>query len=387
MQDWIQRELAAVAARGETRRLDPAPAPGPYLLRAGQRVLNLAGNDYLGLSADPAVREAAARAAREIAPGATASRLLAGSCAVHAELESELAKWKGHPSALLFSSGYMAALGALPVLAGRDDLILADKLAHACLLDAARLSGAELRRFRHNDLGDAGRLLDRHRAARRRAVLVTESLFSMDGDRAPLAGLLDLAARFDAILLVDEAHALGAAGPRGAGLTADLPMADGRLVTLGTLGKSLAAAGGFITGRADFRELLVNRARSFLFDTALPPPTAAAALAALRAVAAHPEWPVLLAGKAARVRAQLDAAGLDTFASDSHIVPVRVGDNERVVQLAAELGRRGILAAAIRPPTVPAGTARLRLSVSLAHDDADLARAAGAIIELLDARA
>ena len=384
MTDWIQHELDAVAARGETRRLAAWPAPGPHLMDAGRRVLNLAGNDYLGLTAHPSVREAAARAAREIGPGSTASRLLAGTCAIHEELEAELAAWKGHPTALLFSSGYLAALGILPLLAGRDDLILADKLAHACLLDAARLSGAAFHRFRHNDIHDATRLLEKHRTAHRRTVLVTESIFSMDGDRAPLAELMELATRFDALFLVDEAHALGAAGPRGAGLTADQPESGGRLVTIGTLGKSLASAGGFVTGRADLRELMINRARSFIFDTAPPPPTAAAALAALREIAAHPEWTEQLAAKSARVRGRLAAAGLGTLNSESHIIPVMIGDNDRVLRIAAELKRRDILAAAIRPPTVPPGTARLRLSISLAHDEADLDRAIDILINIVN---
>lgn len=382
MNDWIEQELAEIAARGESRRLETWPALGPYLERAGQRILNLAGNDYLGLTAHRAVREAAAHAARDIGTGATASRLLAGTSTLHQQLEEKLAAWKGHPTALLFSSGYLAALGIIPLLAGRDDLIVADRLCHACLLDAARLSGATLVRFHHNDLDDAKRRLQK-RAEHSRCLLVTESIFSMDGDRAPIRKLLDLAKEHDAYLLVDEAHALGVAGPRGAGFTADLPEAAQHLVTLGTLGKSLGAAGGFITAPVKLRELMINRARTFIFDTALPPPIVAAALAALNEIHAHPEWVDTLRIKSDRFRARLQHAGLDTLQSQSHIVPVRIGDNEKSVAVAAQLKTKHILVGAIRPPTVPPGTARLRLSISLAHEDHDLDTAADALIETI----
>jgi 8-amino-7-oxononanoate synthase len=373
MSDWIHNELAAIAARGETRRLEAWSAPGPHLREGARPLLNLAGNDYLGLTQHPAVREAAARAARDIGPGATASRLLAGTCDLHNELEEQLAAWKGHPAALLFSSGYLAALGVIPVAAGRGDLVVADRLSHACLLDAARLSGAKLLRFKHNDLDDARRVL-KARSTFQRCLLITESIFSMDGDRAPVAELLALAESNDALLLVDEAHALGAAGPRGAGLTADLR--DERLISLGTLGKSLASAGGFVTSSRDLRELLINRARSFIFDTALPPPSVAAAQAALTLIQAHPEWPDALRQRASDFAAGLRAAGLPVLEGASHIVPILIGDSTRTMALARAVREKGVLSGAIRPPTVPPGTARLRLSLSLAHEPDELAAAA-----------
>lgn len=379
MNGWVEDELAAIDARGERRRIEAWPTPGPYLNTPDGRFINLAGNDYLGLTAHPAVRDAAARAARDVGPGATASRLLAGTCALHEELERALAAWRGHPSALLFSSGYLAAMGIVPLLADRGDLILADRLVHACLLDAARLSGARLLRFRHNDVDDVRKRLAT-RAAYRRCLIVTESIFSMEGDSAPWRALLEVALEHDALLLVDEAHAVGVTGPRGAGFTADDPAIEDRLISLGTLGKALASAGGFITCSPVLRELLVNRARTFIFDTAPTPPAAAAALAAVRLIERHPEWAASLAAKSARVRTRLSDAGLDTLASHTHIVPVRIGDNEHTMALAARLRTEGILAAPIRPPTVPAGTARLRLSISLAHEDADLDRAVDALI-------
>ena len=380
MMSWIQEELAEINARGEYRRTEPWSMPGPYLHESGPPWLNLAGNDYLGLTAHPAVREAAARAAHDIGSGSTASRLLAGTFRLHPELEESLAAWKGHPAALLFSSGYLAALGAVTVLVGRGDLIVADRLSHACLLDAARLSGATLLRFKHNDLDDAAARLE-NRSRHRRCLLITESIFSMDGDQAPVADLLDLAGCHQAMLLVDEAHALGVFGPRLAGLTADAPEAARHLITLGTLGKSLASAGGFLTCSTVLRELLINRARSFIFDTALPPPSVAAALAALREIQQHPHWGPELLAKSHHLRDQLAVGGLDTLHTPSHIVPVMVGENNRTVALSQHLRARNVLAAAVRPPTVPAGTARLRLSVSLAHREADLEAAGRAILE------
>jgi 8-amino-7-oxononanoate synthase len=382
MPGWIDEELRRVEARSELRALTTWPAPGPYLERGGRRYVNLASNDYLGLTADSMVREAAARAARDLGTGATASRLLAGSCRLHDDLEAALAAWKGHPSALLFSSGYMAAQGVIPVVVGRGDWIVADRLSHASLLDAARLSGAKLVRFRHNDVADAAR----HVAARakdQRCLLVTESVFSMNGDLAPVTELLELARESDALLLVDEAHAIGVCGPRAAGQTADRPEADDALIALGTLGKSLASAGGFVTCSRRLRQLLMNRARTFLFDTALPPPTLAAALAAVGRIESHPEWRDQLEAKSTRLREHLEAAGLDTMGSRSAILPVGIGDNARAVACAARLEAAGILVAAIRPPTVPPGTARLRLSVSLAHSDDDLATVARAIIDIV----
>lgn len=373
MTDWIEKEWAAIAARGETRRLESWEAPGPQLDQAGQPLLNLASNDYLGLVMHPAVREAAARAAREIGPGSTASRLLAGTFRPHTELENALAAWKNHPAALLFSSGYLAALGAITVLAGRDDLIVADRLSHACLIDAAQLSGARLVRFKHNNLDEARRLLA-DRASYRRCLLITESIFSMDGDPAPVPDLMALAEQHDAMLLVDEAHALGTAGPRGAGWTADR-FAD-YLITLGTLGKSLASAGGFVTCTARLRELLINRARPFIFDTALPPPSVAAAHAALSLILAHPDWPGELQALAHAFATALRTAGLPVMAGASHIVPILVGDSAATVNLAHALRAQGLLVGAIRPPTVPPHTARLRLSVSLGHGRAELMHAA-----------
>lgn len=384
MDAWMEEELAAIEARGERRRIETWPAPGPYLERDGTRYLNLAGNDYLGLTAHPVVREAAARAAREIGPGSTASRLLAGTCALHNELETALSRWKGHPAALVFSSGYLAALGVVTLIADRGDLILADRLCHACLLDAARLSGARLLRFRHNDLEDVKARLTT-RSAYRRCLIITESLFSMDGDLAPWRELLELARAHDALLLVDEAHAIGVAGPRGAGFTADEPASAEQLITLGTLGKALASAGGFVTGPELLKELMINRARTFMFDTALPPPAIAAASAAVALSQRNPSWPGLLATNATRVRALLAEFRLNICTSQSHIIPVRVSDNQRVMEVAAHLRKHGILVAAIRPPTVPSGTARLRLSISLAHDLRDLERAADLIARAMQA--
>lgn len=371
--------MGALRSRHEERTLCPLPAGGPYVELAGRRVLNLASNDYLGLAGHPQVLEAAARALRQAGAGATASRLVTGDLDVHHELERELAELKQCPAALLFGSGYLASLGVIPVLVGRHDLVLADRLAHACLLDGARLSGARLRRFRHNDVAHLAEQLA-GQSARGRCLIVTESIFSMDGDRAPLAEIAALAARANALLLVDEAHATGVYGPGGGGLTCAPEVRPQVAVAMGTLSKALGSYGGYVACSEKLRGLFINRARSFAFSTALPPAVIAAAHTALQIVRRDGSLGARLLAKADRVRQQLQAAGIDTLASESQIVPVLVGSNQRVLDIAHRLRQQDILVGAIRPPTVPAGTARLRLSVSLAHAEADLDRAVQAVL-------
>lgn len=378
-ESWISDEMDELRARHEERALSPLPAGGPYVEIGGRRVLNLASNDYLGLAGHPQVLEAAARALQDAGAGATASRLVTGDLELHHELERELADLKQCPAALLFGSGYLASLGVIPALVGRHDLVLADRLAHACLLDGARLSGARLRRFRHQDVAHLAELLA-ERPAAGRCLIVTESIFSMDGDRAPLAELADLAARTKALLLVDEAHATGVYGPGGGGLTCAPGVRPHVTVALGTLSKALGGYGGYVACSEAMRTLLLNRARSFIFSTALPPAVVAAARAALQVVRRDGSLGTRLLAKADRVRRKLQAGGLDTLASESQIVPVLIGSNQRVLDIAGRLRREDILVGAIRPPTVPPGTARLRLSVSLAHADTDLDRAVDALL-------
>ncbi len=378
---WIADELAQLRRGGLERQLRETPLPGARHDDASQP-LNFASNDYLGLCRAPELVAAAQAAAARWGAGAAASRLVTGTLPIHTLLEERLAELKGYPAALLFGSGYMANAGIIPAIVGRHDWLVVDRLAHASILDAAIISRAELRRFQHNDPQHLAEIL-RRRPAGARCLIVTESVFSMDGDRAPLAEIAALAAQHDAMLMVDEAHATGVFGPGGAGLTAELKLESSVNIAMGTLSKALGAYGGFCACSNDMRALLVNRARALIFSTAPPPAAAGAALAALDYLAAHPDAGREVLARAASFRARLQAAGLNTGSSDSQIIPVIIGDNQRALEIAGALRQNGILAPAIRPPTVPAGTARIRFTVTLAHTPADLEQAAAIIIKIV----
>jgi 8-amino-7-oxononanoate synthase len=320
---------------------------------------------------------AADRASRDEGFGASASRLVSGDLPAHRALETELALFLGYQAVLVFPTGYHTNLGLLTTLAGPGDVIVSDSANHASIIDGCRLSRAAISIYRHADAADAGAALARTANARRR-FLVTESLFSMDGDVAPLEALAGLAAEHDAVLIVDEAHALGALGPGGRGLCAAAGVRPDALV--GTLGKSFGAAGGFVAGVTALRDYLVNRARSFIYTTGLPPPVAAAARAALALIADD-------AGASRRARlqanvkrlAELGAARLIPRAPAGPIIPIILGSSTRALAVAASLRTSGIFVPAIRPPTVPQGTARLRVTVSAAHDIADIDMLAAAL--------
>ncbi len=321
--------------------------------RAGRELVSFSCNDYLGLASDPRVVAAAQEAAGRYGAGAGASRLVTGSHPPLHALEERLAAHKGKEAALVFGSGYLANLGIVPALAGPRDLILIDALAHSCLWAGARISGAELVRFRHNDVEDLRRLAGDHRARHRHALILTERVFSMDGDRAPLEAILAVAEAHDAWTLVDDAHGLGVVEP---GARAPLEM--------GTLSKTLGSYGGYLCASRAVIDLMTSRARSFVYTTGLPPASAAAALAALAIVEAEPERAARPLALARRFTARL---GLPE--AESPIVPVLVGEAEAALALSAALEAQGFLVVAIRPPTVPAGTARLRVAFSAAHDE------------------
>ncbi|MFA5043963.1 MAG: 8-amino-7-oxononanoate synthase [Kiritimatiellia bacterium] len=377
---WMETELAGLRTQGLERQLQVMP--DSRLQADGRRVLNFSSNDYLGLARAPAVAEAAAAAARRWGAGATASRLLVGTLSCHAELEARLAQFKGYAAALVFGSGYLANIGAVSALVGRHDRVLADKLAHASLLDGAILSRAAIHRFQHNDVDHLSRLL-RQKPAGARDLVVTESVFSMDGDLAPLCDIARVAQEQGAMLMVDEAHATGVWGPGGTGLIGEWRLQQSVAAAMGTLSKALGAYGGFIAGSETLQRWLVNRARSFVFSTGLPPPCAGAVLGALDVLGKNPGLGADLLRRADLFRKRLQAEGFDTGGSVSQIVPVIVGDNLKTLALARRLRGHGIIAAAIRPPTVPAGTARLRLCVTLEHTSEDLERA----VEILAAGA
>jgi 8-amino-7-oxononanoate synthase len=373
LREHVERELARLDRDALRRRTTAWPAAGGAVaLPDGRMLVNLSSNDYLDLARDPAVVRRAAEALSGWGAGACASRLMCGTLELHEELEGRLAALCGAEAALVFSSGFGMNVGLLPALAGRDDVLFLDRLVHASLVDGARLSGATVVRFPHGDVAALERLAGRT-PCRGRRVVVVESVYSMDGDVAPLAELAALARRLDAALVVDEAHAVGVLGA-GGGLCRELGVrAD---VVVGTLGKALGSVGGFVACDARLREYLLNRARSFVFATALPPPSVGAALGALDRLAREPGLCDTLLDRARAFHGMLAARGLRLPPFRSQILPVHVGGNAEALALAARLRDEGLLVTAVRPPTVPPGTARLRLSVTLAHDLATLATAA-----------
>lgn len=384
VEDWIEDELDGLRRSGLLRTPVTEPAGGAF--REPGEPLNLASNDYLGFARRPEVVAAAIEAIRRYGAGAGAARLLAGTLPCHEELESALARLKAKESALVFGSGYAANAGWIPALVGREDAVVADRLCHASLLDGIRLSGAKLLRFHHNDAGHLARRLEEASGARRRLV-VTESVFSMDGDLAPLPEIAEACERAGALLAVDEAHATGVFGPSGAGRVRELGLADRVTICMGTLSKALGSAGGFVACSARMRDWLIQSARSFVFSTALPPACAGAALASLAVLAAEPDLGLRVRDKARRLRDRLAAAGLDLGPSASPILPIRVAGAEAAVRIAARLLRSGFRVGAIRPPTVPPGTSRLRLSVSLAHDESRLEAAAAEVVAAIRSEA
>ncbi len=372
-------ELGQIRARGLSRFLrEIETAQEPVVRIGGRELLLLCSNNYLGLANHPEVVAAARAALERYGASAASSRLISGHMSPHAELEQQLARWKGCAAALTFSTGYQANIGVITSLVARDDVVISDALNHASIIDGCRLSRATTAVYRHNDMEHLRDLLRDHRAARRLLVL-TEAVFSMDGDRAPLAEIAALAKRHGAWLMVDEAHSTGVFGPRGGGLAAELGLTDAIDVHVGTLGKALGSFGAYVAGSRALIELLVNRARSFIFTTGLPPAAAAAATAAIRIAEREPARARTLLEHARRLGSRLRAAGLEIPHLDSQILPVIIGSAERAVAVASHLLEHGIYVAAIRPPTVPPGTSRLRVSLMATHTDEQLEAAAAAI--------
>ncbi|MHC4985425.1 MAG: 8-amino-7-oxononanoate synthase [Planctomycetota bacterium] len=374
-------DLAAAGLRRNPATLD-SPV-GPRVTVDGREVVCLCSNDYLALAADAAVKAAAAAAIETWGVGAGASRLICGTSELHRRLEGALANFKGVEDTVVTSTGWMANHAAISALAGDGDLVLADKLDHASILDAARTCGATCRTYAHGDVERLTQLLQRLRGKHRRCVIVTDSLFSMDGDLAPLAALVEIKQRFDARLVIDEAHATGVLGEGGRGAAELLGVEAGVDLTVGTLSKALGSMGGFVAGPAVAMDLIRNTARPYIYTTALPPAMCGAALAALQIVSDQPERRQRLLALAADLRARLAAAGLDTLASDSQIIPIVIGDAARAVEVSGGLFEAGFLVPAIRPPTVAPGTSRLRVSLSAGHEDPDVARFADAVASLV----
>ena len=376
---WAAEALERRAAGGLLRTLTTREVTGGA--HPSGTWINFAGNDYLDLARDPRVCDAAAEAARTWGAGATASRLVTGTLPLHDHLEHELAALTGAPSALIFGSGYLANLGVLSAVCGRETPVFADRLNHASLLDGVRLAGARWQRYHHADPGHLDSLLAKRPGSETAPpVVVTDGVFSMDGDVAPLAAIAAVARRRGALLVVDEAHALGVLGPGGAGACAQAGVVPD--IVTGGLGKAAGGYGGFAVCAAGLRAYLLNHARAFIYTTGLPPASAAAALTALRTIREDDgRMGARVLAVARGLADRLARHGLTVpDLPASPILPVHIGDNTAARAVADALEHRGVVTGAMRPPTVPPGTARLRLSVTLAHDDAALLdRAAAAI--------
>ncbi|HEV2975429.1 MAG TPA: 8-amino-7-oxononanoate synthase [Solirubrobacteraceae bacterium] len=376
----IEERLAELERLGLSRRLRLVSGPqGPTVLLDGKPVLLLCSNNYLGLADHPRVREAAAEAAMRWGVGAGASRLISGTMTVHRRLEERLATFAGRQACLLFGSGYLANLGVIGALAGAGDTVFSDELNHASIIDGCRLSRAQVVVYRHRDVEHllwSMRRHGRHRDDAARSLVVTDSIFSMDGDVAPLVEIVELAHAFGARVAVDEAHATGTYGPDGRGALAQAGLEGEVDAIVGTLGKSLGSYGAYVCGDESMIRYLLNTARAFIFSTAPSPPAIAGALAALELLAERPHRVERLAANARALRRSLSLEGFAVKEDDMHIVPLIVGDERDTLRLCHAAIEQGVFAQAIRPPTVPAGTSRLRLAAMASHTATDMRMAA-----------
>ncbi len=373
--EFIAAELQSAKDAGLYRQLRLVDgAQGPTLTLDGREVINFSSNNYLGIANHPALAAAAKAAIDRYGCGSGASRLISGNMTLHEELEAKLAEFKNTEAALVFNSGFQANIGILSTLAGEGDVILSDALNHASIIDGCRLSKAQTLVYPHCDLGGLEAALKQAAGARRR-LIVSETIFSMDGDEAPLAAIVDLAEKYDAMVMVDEAHGTGVFGANGAGVVAKLALASRVLVQMGTLGKALGGFGAYVAGSRELCDLLVNRCRSFIFTTSLPPAVMAMALAAIDLVQSEPQRRAALQHNCQKLKQGLHRLGFELGKSGSPILPLIVGDAARCMALSAALLDRGVFAQGIRPPTVPVGTSRLRITLMATHSAGQIERA------------
>ncbi len=371
----FEQELLKIQDQHLLRRLSTVEAyNGPYVTINGKKLLLMCSNDYLGLAGHPALREAASAAMERYGFGSGASRLVSGSSALHQELDQKIAQFKGTEAALAFNSGYAANTGIIPAIAGKGDVILSDSLNHASIIDGCHLSKAEVNVYRHRDIEHVEDLLKKSLFAHRK-LIITDGVFSMDGDMAPLPELVSLAKKYGAALMVDDAHATGVLGDTGRGTTEHFGLRGQVLVQMGTLGKALGSFGAFVAGGRTLIDYLVNRSRSFIFSTALPPMVCAASIAALDIIDREPERRERLRGNRTRFVKGLLSLGVSIADSETPIVPIMIGDSEKALLISEKLFESGIYAAAIRPPTVPEGTARIRTTITATHTAEDIDKA------------
>jgi len=382
----IETALEDLRDRGLYRRMRMVSGPqGPRVLLNGKPVLLLCSNNYLGLADHPRVREAAAEAAMRYGAGAGASRLVSGTMRIHRRLEERLAEFKGSERALLFGSGYLANVGTIQALARPGEVVFSDALNHASIVDGCRLAGAETFVYDHADLDHLAWGLEQ--AEGRGSLIVTDGVFSMDGDIAPLEGIVELAREHDVRVMVDDAHGTGTIGPGGRGTAAAAGLEDEIDVLVGTLSKSLGSYGAYVCCERRVAKYLVNTARTLIFSTALPPPAVAAAMAALELLQSEPRRVEKVQRNSAMLRDALNQEGLPTLPGITPVIPLVIGDAETAVAATEHALGRGVFAQAIRPPTVPAGTSRLRLTVMASHTKSELRQAASTIAAAVPAKA
>jgi len=377
----LQNELDERAAQSLLRQRRTLDSPqSPHIVVDGKPYLSFCSNDYLGLANHPQLIAALQQGAAQYGVGAGAAHLVSGHIAAHHRLEQELAAFAGKPAALLFSTGYMANLGAVQALVGKDDTVFADKLNHASLNDAMLLSRAAVKRYRHNDIAQLAQLLEQTQAGRK--LVITDAVFSMDGNLAPLPELLALCEQHDAWLLVDDAHGFGVLGEQGRGSLAHCGITSERIIYMATLGKAAGVFGAFVAAEQVVIDTLINHARSYVYTTATPPALACAVLESLQLIGQGDALREQLRNLIAQLRSGLAGLPWKLMPSDTAIQPLLIGDNHAALALSEGLRERGILVAAIRPPTVPQGTARLRITLSAAHTERDVEQLIGALHEL-----
>lgn len=370
--EFLQNDLLALEDAGVYRTLKTVESPqGREIILDGKRVLNFCSNDYLGLANDARIKKAAFEAIEKYGFGSGASRLVCGNMSPHEELEVELALLKNVESALVYSSGYMANTGIIPALVDRNSVVLSDKLNHASIVDGIILSRAKLLRYPHADMQALGDML-KNLPATTRKLIVTDTVFSMDGDRAPLKEIVRLAQRYEAMVMVDEAHAFGMLGSKGSGLVEDLGLGNQVDIQMGTLSKAAGCLGAYVCGTKLLREYLINKSRSFIYTTAMLPALAAAARVALKIIRQGNQLRSKLFENANYLRTKIQGMGFDTMHSSTPIIPILVKDPVKAVAMSMRLLDKGVFVQAIRPPTVPIGFARLRCTVMATHTQEDL---------------
>lgn len=378
--DFISKEIAVLRRKNLYRKLTTVDGPqGPHVVINGKKVILFCSNDYLSLAGHPKVKETAKNAIDNYGLGAAASRLVSGNMVLHTELEEKIAEFKGTEAAIIFNSGYAANSGSIPALVGSSDFIFSDRLNHASIIDGCRLSRAKLERYKHSDMDSLAKFLAKNgkiASKTPKKLIVTDGVFSMDGDIAPLREISALAEKHDALLMVDDAHGTGVLGENGQGSAEHLGVDTNRIdIHMGTFGKAFGSFGAYIAGKRDVIDYLVNKSRNFIFSTSLPPAVAAASIAAIDIITSEPERRVKLKKSSDFLRSGLKDLGFNTLNSDTQIIPVLTGCPKKAIEMMKLLLDKNIFAQAIRPPAVPEGESRIRITVTYGHSRSDLERA------------